>query len=181
MLYDETHTLATSGETLHYTVRRSEWRRTVEVCVDPDKSVTVLIPSSASIDRVEAILRKRVLWIRRQQRQFERLPPAPPPRRWVAGETHRYLGRQYRLKLCSGRRRTVRMASGYFLVTLPSSDDRRGVQRLMTAWYRAHAQTVLKARVEKTLAATTWLDFNPPPITVRALTRRWGSTTKAGR
>jgi predicted metal-dependent hydrolase len=177
---DETHTLTTSGEIVRYTVRRSERRRTVEVRVEPDKGVTVLIPSSASNDRVEAILRKRVRWIRRQQREFERLPPAPPPRRWVAGETHRYLGRQYRLKLCSARQRSVKMMGRYFVVTLPSTGDRAGIQRLMMDWYRSHAYSLLKARVEKSLAATTWLDFSPPPITVRALTRRWGSATKGG-
>jgi predicted metal-dependent hydrolase len=176
----EIRTLVTGEQTLHYAVRRSERRRTVEVRVEPNKRVTVLMPSNASIERVEAILRKRLSWIRRQQREFDVLPPAAPPRCWVAGETHRYLGRQYRLKLCRGDERSVRMTGGHLVVTSPSIRERSEIQRLVMDWYRSHADLLLKARVEKRLAETTWLDFNPPAIKVRLLTRRWGSTTEGG-
>jgi predicted metal-dependent hydrolase len=176
----ELRTLVIGEQTLNYAVRRSERRRTVEVRVEPNKRVTVLMPSSASIERVEGIVRKRLIWIRRQQREFDALPPAPPRRRWVAGETHRYLGRQYRLKLCCGHERAVRMTGGLLVVTSPSIGETSEIRRLVTSWYRSHACSLLKARVEKRLAETTWLDFSPPPIKVRLLTRRWGSTTEAG-
>ena len=43
---------------------------------------------------------KRAAWILRQQRQFEDYaPPTPLPRRYVSGESYRYLGRQYQLKV----------------------------------------------------------------------------------
>jgi predicted metal-dependent hydrolase len=99
----------------------------------------------------------------------------------VAGETHRYLGRQYRLQLCEGSERSVRLVGSYFVVTLPDPTDQAAVRRLMDEWYRSHAKTLLTERVRRALAATTWLDIEPPPIAIRALKQRWGSTTKAGR
>jgi hypothetical protein len=51
----------------------------------------------------------------------------------------------------------------------------------MEDWYRSHAKPLLAERVSRALAATTWLDIERPPIAIRALKQRWGSTTKAGR
>jgi len=179
--YAEARTLDTGREALNYTARRSVRRRTIGIYVEPDRSVSVLIPASASLEHVEAVLRRRLNWVRRQQRALESLPPAPLPRQWISGETHRYLGRQYRLKVCSGCQRSVRMSGAHFVVTLPNGNVTATTKRLMTDWYRSHAVTLLGARVERVLAATSWLEVDPPPITIRKLKQRWGSTTKSGR
>ena len=39
----------------------------------------------------------------KQWRYFEQFQPMLPDRRFVSGETHVYLGRQYRLKVVRGR------------------------------------------------------------------------------
>ena len=178
----ETRTLTAGEETLAYTLKRTGRRRTVGIYIEPDRRLTVLAPSSAGVENVERILRRRLPWIRRQRRELEALPPPSPPRQWVNAETHRYLGRQYRLKLVQGTERSVKLSGGYFRVTLPDPKDRAAVRRLMEAWYRVHALKVITERAERLLKATTWLDVSElPPITIKALTHRWGSTTKAGR
>ena len=94
----------------------------------------------------------------------------------------RYLGRQYRLKLIVGPKRSVRLSGLYFTVTLPDPTNRRAVQRLVEDWYRNHARILVTERAGRLLKATTWLEVsNLPPITIRAMTHRWGSATKAGR
>jgi predicted metal-dependent hydrolase len=177
----EHYELYISEESLQYEVRRTSRRRTVGIFVEPDRRVVVLVPRGADSQRVERIIVSRLPWIRRQQRRLDVLPPAAVPRQWVAGETHRYLGRQYRLKLLSDREQSVRLIGGYFVVSLPKPNDRAGIQRLMEGWYREHAKALLAARVERALAATTWLEVGTPPITVRVLQQRWGSTTAGGR
>ena len=136
-------------------------------------------------------MRRRLRWIRRQQRVVDALPPPETPREWVAGETHRYLGRQYRLKLQTSAggapdrlQRSVRLVGRYFAVSLPDPKDRTAVRDLMGDWYRTHAQRVIAERVRKLVASTHWLELdpaNPPAFRLQALTHRWGSTTRAGR
>jgi predicted metal-dependent hydrolase len=142
--------------------------------------VVVLAPQGADRARIEQILRRRMPWIRRQRQTLESLPPPPAPRQWIAGETHRYLGRQYRLRPAKGIERVVKLVGGYFLVTLPDKDDRAQVKRLMESWYREHASRVLTERVRQVLRATTWLDVAVPAITIRTMRQRWGSTTARG-
>ena len=173
--------LGSDEDTFKYTLRRTSRRRTIGIIVEPDSRVVVLAPLAADQQRVEQLVRRRLPWIRRQRRSFEALPPPPLPRQWVAGETHRYLGRQYRLKLQTGKERSVRLSGGYFVVTLESPTNRAAVQRLVEAWYRENAKVLLANRVRRVLASTTWLDSQIPPITIRVLRLRWGSTTGAGR
>lgn len=182
LLAADQRTLASGEDTLAYTLRRTARRRTVGIYVEPDRRVTVLAPTNADVDNVERILRRRLPWIRRQRRELEALPPPSPPRQWVAGETHRYLGRQYRLKVVAGTERSVKLVGGHFVVTIPEPKDRAAVRRLMEAWYRARARQQVTERAARLLKATTWLELAElPPIAIKALTHRWGSTTKAGR
>jgi len=181
LLEPETRTLTSGEESLAYTLRRTGRRRTVGIFVEPDRRLTVLAPVGTDTARVEQMLRRRLPWIRRQRRELEALPPPPVPRQWVAGETHRYLGRQYRLRLVAGASRSVRLVGGYFVVTVPDRGDRAAVRTLMEAWYREHASTLIRERVKKALTATTWLEVEMPPIAIRRLSHRWGSTTRSGR
>lgn len=182
LLVDESRTLTAGDESLAYTLRRTGRRRTVAIHVEPDRRLTVLAPSGADTESVERILRRRLPWIRRQRRELEALSPPLPPRQWVNAETHRYLGRQYRLKLVAGPERSVKLAGGYFRVTLPEPKDRAAVRRLMESWYRERARAVVAQRARRLIGATSWLEVPElPPIAFKALTHRWGSTTKAGR
>jgi predicted metal-dependent hydrolase len=76
--------------------------------------------------------------------------------------------------------RSVRLAGGYFVVTLPNPANRAAVRPLVEDWYREHAKTLLNERVRRVIASTTWLDVPTPPIMIRVLRQRWGSTTRAG-
>jgi predicted metal-dependent hydrolase len=181
LLAEELRTFPVGDEMLAYTLRRTGRRRTVGIFVEPDRRLVVLAPAGTATERVERMLRRRLPWIWRQRRELEALPPPPAPRQWVNGETHRYLGRQYRLKLEAGAARSVKLSGGYFRVTLPDPRDRATVRKLMESWYRERAAALVRGRVQKVLRATTWLDVAMPPISIRALTHRWGSTTRAGR
>jgi predicted metal-dependent hydrolase len=181
MAISELLELPDSDGRLAYELQRTDRRRTVDVTVEPDRRVVVRAPREAARLRIEQILRRRLPWIRRQRRALESLPPPPTPRQWVAGETHRFLGRQYRLNPQRAPKRCVKLIAGYFLVCLPDPKNRLGIKLLMEAWYRDHAYRVLTERVERVLRSTTWLDVEMPSIWIRTMRQRWGSTTAQGR
>ena len=174
-------TVDIGGQVVTFDLRRSERRRTLEISVGPNGGILVTAPASTSDDRVWAAVRRRAPWIRRQQRAYEALPTPLPPRQWVAGETHLYLGRQYRLKLRKAPKAEVRLTGRFFEASLPRPSDRFAVQRAMDRWYRKHAVAVLTDRVARARASTSWLRAVPlPRVTVRKMRLRWGSATARG-
>lgn len=173
--------LTVSGQdVLKYELRHTTRRRTVGIIVDPGGQLSVLAPDGAQVERIENILRRRIKWIRRQQQAVAALAGHPVSAEWVAGETHRYLGRQYRLKFERSSEKSVRLLGGYFVISSPLPNDTATTERMMSAWYREHANALLNDRVRRVLASTTWLSQTSPRVRIRWLRQRWGSTTKSG-
>ena len=110
MTVSEQRSVQVNGQVIAFHLRRSD-RTTLSISVEPDSRVVVVAPRGAPVDLVESKVRRRATWIRRQQKHFEALPPPLPARQWVSGETHRYLGRQYRLKVASAAQASVRLRS----------------------------------------------------------------------
>ncbi len=98
-------------------------RKTLSISVEPNLRVHVVAPFDTNPDAVAARVRKRAPWILRQQRELERYLPQTPPRRYVSGETHRYLGRQYRLKVSAGTPERVKLTRGRLYIDTTDKDN----------------------------------------------------------
>lgn len=157
-------------------------RKTLEIAVEPDTSVVVAAPIGATIEAIEDLLRRRAAWVTRQQRYFAQFLPRTPQRQFVSGETHLYLGRQYRLKVVPHVQEAVKLTRG-FIVVQTHRPNRPGVTReLVEAWYRDRAQSKFAERVEITLRRFPDPEaYRPRGLIVRQLQQRWGSMSPSGR
>lgn len=160
---------------INFTIIRRK-RKTLEIAVEPDASVVVTAPVGASVDAIARKVVKRAPWIRRQQQFFLQFIPKTPPRRYVAGETHLYLGRQYRLKVLSAREPDVKLVRG-FLVVHTLTPNRTDVNRkLVNAWYRSRARIWFRQRLNENLLRFPQPErAQPNGLIIRALRQRWGS------
>ncbi len=156
-------------------------RKTLAIEVHPDLQVTVRAPEGSDLEAIRQKVKKRVPWILRQQRQFESYLPKLPPRQYVSGETHRYLGRQYRLKVSEGDNEGVKLSRGYFFITMPDKNDTERVKTLLTDWYRRQAEQIFKDRLDLCLAKVRFLQLDTPELEIRQMTARWGSCTAEGK
>lgn len=179
---------ATAREHIEYGGRRIDFtvvrrrRKTLEIAVEPDASVVVTAPLDAPIEAIAGKVRKRAAWVRRQQRFFSRFLPRTPPRRYVAGETHLYLGRPYRLKVVRDGRPGVQMVRGFIIVRTREPNRPEVTKRLVEAWYRKRARAKFAERLEASLARFPDPDaFRPTALIVRRMEKRWGSLSPAGR
>ncbi len=171
--------LALSGQPLMYTLRRADTTR-LSISVHPDLSVTAVAPREADPSEVDARVGRRLPWIVRQQLRFERYHPLPVPRRFVGGETHLYLGRQYRLRVRPGPAE-VRLSGPFLWVTCERPHSRAVVKRLVDGWYRRHAPDTFSRRLVHLQSRAPWLrDVTPDRLKLRAMPRRWGSCTPGG-
>ena len=110
--------------------------------------------------------------------KFEQFRPLTPARQYISGETHRYLGRQYRLKLSQGERR-VRLVAGFIEVTEPNPDH-AAVESALAGWYRQRANIYFKRMLAESLAHFESYELPMPQLKLRQMPTRWGSCTPSG-
>ena len=156
-------------------------RKTLAITVNPDLSIVVTAPSGTEHEQIRTKIRKRAGWIRKAQHEFQLYLLKQPPRRYVNGESHRYLGRQYRLRARKRPENDVKCARGYFHVSTKAVPDTRLVKQLLLGWYREHAQRVFSERLAICCKAAATEGISCPEITIRTMKTRWGSCSKNGR
>jgi predicted metal-dependent hydrolase len=176
------HRIQYGGTTIRYALTYAP-RKTLGISVHPDLSVTVKAPLDSDFVLIEQKVKKRAAWILRQQRTFERYLPGLPHRQYVSGETHRYLGRQYRLKViqCDPGAEQVRMTRGRIFIHVRDPGDRKRVKRLLTQWYRRRAARVFRERLDACFDEVASLGIAYPELRIRIMKSRWGSCMPPGR
>lgn len=166
-------------ETIGYEIRFLPTRRTLAIEVHPDLSVVVRAPTDCHPDIIQARVGKRASWISKQLTNFRRYSPRTPARQYVSGETHLYLGRQYRLKVGAGETASVRMNRGQIAVTVPAGRaDPERVKAMLHQWYLDHARDVFGKVMDQYLSL--FKDHGRPRLVTRAMQSRWGSLSPAG-
>ena len=177
----EQHSVLYGEHRIDFAIVRRE-RTTLEIAVEPDATVVVAAPQDATLAVIEEKVRKRAAWIRRQQRYFVQFLPRTPDRQFIAGETHLYLGRQYRLKIVPHVQATVKLARGYIVVQTHRPERTEVTRDLVEQWYRERAHLKFAERLDVNLRRFPVPDdFRPKGLIVRQLRQRWGSMSPGGR
>jgi hypothetical protein len=158
-------------------------RKTLDITVHPDLSVTVKAPEGTDNIQIEQKIQRRAAWILRQQRQFEIYLPDIPPRQYLSGESHRFLGRQYRLKVLDVSNTQPReevVLTRLFLEVYTADKTPAHVRELVTAWYQSQANKIFQERLAACFPKFAREDISKPNIVIRRMQSSWGSCSAKG-
>lgn len=153
-------------------------RKAVRIQVHPDGTVRVIAPLELVAEEVAKVVHRKAPWIMKQLRFFGQFHPLTPPRQYRSGETHRYLGRQYRLKLLQGEK-AVRLVAGFIEVTLPDPIP-DAVAQALQAWYRQRADGQFRRILAEVSKHFESYSLPTPQLKLRQMPTRWGSCTPSG-
>lgn len=167
------------GRTIDYSLVYCD-RKTMEIAVCPDNSVVVKAPYDSGMALIESKLAKRARWIVRQMNYFGQFTPKTTVRCYVPGETHLYLGRQYRLKLAHGSENTVKLTRGFFLVTTRDIPSPAMARKLMEKWYLEKAREQFSGSIDRCLNKMKDYHISRPHVFIRRMKKRWGSLSDNG-
>jgi len=153
-------------------------RKSLGITVKPDLSVLVKAPVDTSLEKVKEKLRKKAPWIIRQQSFFLYFHPKTPARKYISGETHLYLGRQYRLKIIQNNFESVKLKGKYIEATVT---EKTRAKQLVGEWYLQNAKLKLRAIAQPLIDSFKKYNIEPSSIVLRDMPTRWGSCTPKGK
>lgn len=165
------------SETIYYSLLFAD-RKSLGITVHPNRSVLVKAPNGSSISKIESKIRKKAPWILKQKSHFLSYEPRITERKYVSGETHYYLGRQYQLKVIIDDLEMVKYTGRFIEVY---TKDRSRVKDLLDDWYREKANYWFYKLSEPLVSRFKKYDVSPERIEINQMKYRWGSCSAKGR
>jgi predicted metal-dependent hydrolase len=153
-------------------------RKSLGITVTPEMEVLVKAPTDTTIALVKEKIRKKAPWIIKQQSFFLSFQPKTPNRKYISGETHLYLGRQYRMQIKIGKDESVKLKGKFIEVTANQNSRSKD---LLNEWYLNHAREKFHEVAAPLIDKFKKYKVEPSSIVLREMPTRWGSCTPKGK
>ncbi len=157
---------------LHFDVRRSVRRRSLQITVERGGGLLLSAPSGVDESSLREFVNEKRFWIYTKLAEKELLRRAVPRKEFVDGEGFLYLGRSYRLKLVDAQDVPLKLSAGRFCLRRDVVGDGR---EHFIRWYSERARERLVGFVEELKAR---MEVQPAGVKVQELGYRWGSCGK---
>jgi hypothetical protein len=155
-------------------------RKSLGIRVHPDTKVEVLAPLSTQKNAIIEKVKSKAPWILKQIDHFNSFKPLTPARRFINSETHLYLGRQYRLKIVPDSENVIKAYRGQLWMHSHNLKH-EALKEQLDAWYRQKAIIVFNELLEEILPKFKRYKIASPTLSIRTMSKRWGSCTSAGK
>lgn len=162
---------------INYSILYSD-RKTLGILVNPDGSVIIKAPIDAPEYKISEKIRKRASWIIKQQRFFKSFGEQTPKRRYISGESHFYMGKQYRLYIFEGKPNSVSFKGRCFEIIC---FHKSRAECLMKEWYRERAKVKFAEIAEPIIQRFKKYGVEPQSLHIQIMENRWGSCTPKGK
>ena len=163
--------------TLRYNIE-FHCRKTLGICVNPDGSVIVKAPEGATIELIREKMHKRAAWIFKQQRYFKSFGMHTPDRKYISGESHLYLGRQYMLRICDSKKDDVHYKGNIIEIECRHHNDAKD---LLSEWYFRRAELKFPEYAQPLIEHFCKFGVEPTAVELRTMKTRWGSCSPKGK
>jgi len=172
-----TEAIQFGSRTIDFRLEYSD-RKSLGITVTPEMEVLVKAPTDTTMEKVKEKIRKKAPWIIKQQSFFLSFQPKIPLRKYISGETHLYLGRQYRLQIEIGKLESVKLKGKFIVVT---TSEKSRTKSLLLDWNLQHARTKFYAVAAPLIDKFKKHKVEPSSIVLRDMPTRWGSCTPKGK
>ncbi len=155
---------------------RTRRRKTADIRVE-EGAVSVIVPVTTSIEKIDQLLLKKRQWIKEKMVLQRDMRPASS-KQFVSGEAFPYLGRNYRLKVAHGPFSPAKLLQGRLVVqTLEGSQQPHMIRNALVRWYKRQAEQKIREKVRRYAPI---VGVKPAGVNIKTFKARWGSCTAKG-
>ncbi|MDM5250095.1 SprT family zinc-dependent metalloprotease [Lysinibacillus sp. G4S2] len=171
----EKHQIHFGNQFIDFFVERKDVKN-VNLNIKPDMTVHVSANEKVPLNFIYDFVKSKGQWIIKHIKQFEEvLPLKQNEREYVSGESFKYLGKQYRLRVEQSTNETVKYFRGFIYLQLQNPTDFSKKEKMMDAWYKEKAYKVFGESLNKMLVLIEKYGVERPSLEIRMMKARWGS------
>ena len=166
-----------NGSEIRYEFKRS-YRRSVVAKIRRDGVIEVKAPLLYRESDMLSFLNQHKRWI---FNHFDRLQNADnQQKKYISGEIHHYLGKQYTLHVVESNKHSVFIESNSLIINSKYPENPKYLEILLNKWYRNQAKTVFNNLLPPIIEKFRKYNVAPAKISIRDMRSRWGSCSRKG-
>lgn len=175
----ERYSITYGNKIIEFEVQRKNVKN-INLNVKPDMAIVVSANEKVSIDYILEFVRSKAQWILKNVSYFREVQPEHLiEKSYLSGQTFKYLGKQYRLKVEEGYGpESVKYFRGYLYLIVRDKQNYNRKEKLINDWYRGKAEEKFKERLERVFPIVEKYGITKPELQIKTMKARWGSCIK---
>ncbi|WP_077318165.1 M48 family metallopeptidase [Virgibacillus proomii] len=170
------HQIQYANKTIEFAVQRKNVKN-VNLNIKPDMTIEVSANEEVPLTYIYDFVKEKGSWILKHVKHFENVQPIKQSKReYISGESFKYLGKQYRLRVQQVEdEEKVKYFRGFIYLFVKDSTNYNRKEKLMNEWYREKAIKICNESLNKLSPLVEKYGIEKPMITLRSMKARWGS------
>jgi len=159
---------------IDFCLKRNE-RKTLGIKVYPNGSTVVTAPIETPYDKIAVKVKSKAQWINKQKDFFMLFEPRTKEKLYESGESHLYLGKNYRLKITESNTNSIKLKGGYILIDTKDKHNKNAIEKELKKWYKSKAIIHFENLYHNRLGLAKELSNKEVSLKYKWLNNRWGS------
>lgn len=171
----EKHQIEYANKIIDFVVKRKKVKN-VNLNIKPDMTIEVTANDRVPLDFICDFVKTKGAWILKNVKTFQDVQPyRQSEREYVSGETFKYLGKQYRLRVMQEEEEKVKYFRGFIYLYVKDTENVNRKAKLIDEWYREKAQKTFHESLAKMFPLVQKYGVDKPNMDLRSMKARWGS------
>lgn len=173
------HMIKYSDKIIEFKLQRKNVKN-INLNVRPDMTIVVSANENVPLDFIMNFVKGKAPWILKNVNYFKDVQPENTLiKDYVSGESFKYLGKQYRLKVeeVEGNE-TVKYYQGFIYIYVKDKCNHKRKEKLIIDWFREKAEINFEESLERIYQIIEKYGIKKPQIHIRTMKARWGSCIK---
>ncbi len=171
----EMHSVIYGEKQINFKLERKNVKN-INLRVKPDMSITVSANKNVPLEIIKDFVKQKGPWICKNLSYFKEFQLNRRSKmEYVSGESIRYLGRQYRLRVRESEVETVKYFRGFIYLYVQDTSDLKKKERLFKEWLSEKANTHFNKSLDRMYNLVRNNNIPRPEIKIREMKSRWGS------
>lgn len=169
------HSVNYGEKKIYFELERKDVKN-INLNIRPDMTIGVSANNRVPLDCIKDFVKEHGSWILKNINYFEKFKRgARPEKEYLSGESFKYLGKQYRLRVRKSEEEGVKYFRGFIYIYIKETHDFNKKEKLFNKWLEEKSYLHFNESLKRMYRLVEIYKIPEPEIKIREMKTRWGS------